>query len=651
LANTLVGFDSTGQNFVNVTPTTVYAGSGAQVSDNLASVAAGYGDALVAALAPGLGAVATNVGEVLGRTVHLFDYLSPTQRTQVLDRTTYPDVTAALQQAQAAVAPNALFYGSPAGKVILGACSLTLTNFVPLSGVHIEGSGKGATLIKQGSTTMPAINLNAYVTSTFTAHFSGSTMILDSVPTTALFPGLIIWSPGPLGNAMIQRVLSGTGGIGTVYQMSQVMGTVSTENVACSTGQQISTKMVDFQVIGATGATCAAVKAQAQDVFVVQDCLLDFLATNTYRALELVDGAANNVASNRFRAWSQGSTSTAFVTVGCYNIYEFEAVNCASGVALTDATLNGTFLKLVVDGACTFASPNTTIHNLATEGLWSFGTFTGTTSGAVLTLTSDVTGRILTGGIHTLFEAGATLAVTITALTSGVANKSGATYSLSGTPTAYTNQQMSSAAYQTAFVTTQSADTVFINPSLVSCDPRTCGVGFKIYSRPVLVNPVIGGTVWPALSFSFDSTAKATIINPYYMGTSKVESTTAAALLAVQTFVGDCTTVTRQTRFSSSNSYVSTATYTVDANLASVGLDYWIQCGYAGTMTLTLPAGAVWTGRELMVSTRVAQTVVSASSNVVPMNGAAGTAILAGTIGKWARLQYDGTNWNIIAYN
>jgi hypothetical protein len=52
-----------------------------------------------------------------------------------------------------------------------------------------------------------------------------------------------------------------------------------------------------------------------------------------------------------------------------------------------------------------------------------------------------------------------------------------------------------------------------------------------------------------------------------------------------------------------------------------------------------------------MVSTRVAQTVVSASSNVVPMNGAAGTAILAGAIGKWARLQYDGTNWNIIAYN
>jgi hypothetical protein len=51
----------------------------------------------------------------------------------------------------------------------------------------------------------------------------------------------------------------------------------------------------------------------------------------------------------------------------------------------------------------------------------------------------------------------------------------------------------------------------------------------------------------------------------------------------------------------------------------------------------------------LMVRTIQAQTVVSASSDVVPVaGGAAGTAILAATAGKWALLQSDGTNWQIM---
>lgn len=70
----------------------------------------------------------------------------------------------------------------------------------------------------------------------------------------------------------------------------------------------------------------------------------------------------------------------------------------------------------------------------------------------------------------------------------------------------------------------------------------------------------------------------------------------------------------------------------------------------AGTVTLTLPAAASYTGREIYVRTIQAQTVVSATSNVIPLaGGAAGTAILAGTAGKWARLVSDGTNWQTMA--
>ncbi len=75
-------------------------------------------------------------------------------------------------------------------------------------------------------------------------------------------------------------------------------------------------------------------------------------------------------------------------------------------------------------------------------------------------------------------------------------------------------------------------------------------------------------------------------------------------------------------------------------------------CNRAGTITVTLPTASSNTGREWWVSTITANTVISNASNVVPQaGGAAGTAILAATAGKWARLVSDGTNWIIRASN
>ena len=81
---------------------------------------------------------------------------------------------------------------------------------------------------------------------------------------------------------------------------------------------------------------------------------------------------------------------------------------------------------------------------------------------------------------------------------------------------------------------------------------------------------------------------------------------------------------------------------------AMVLLDHDIEI----TITLTLESASSVPGRELTIRTIQAQTVVSASSNVVPLiGGAAGTAILAATAGKWALLKSDGTNWQIMAGN
>lgn len=70
----------------------------------------------------------------------------------------------------------------------------------------------------------------------------------------------------------------------------------------------------------------------------------------------------------------------------------------------------------------------------------------------------------------------------------------------------------------------------------------------------------------------------------------------------------------------------------------------------ASSCIATLPAASAWTGRIVYIKTIQAQTVVSASANVVPLiGGAAGTAILAATAGKWAKLVSDGSNWIITA--
>ena len=68
--------------------------------------------------------------------------------------------------------------------------------------------------------------------------------------------------------------------------------------------------------------------------------------------------------------------------------------------------------------------------------------------------------------------------------------------------------------------------------------------------------------------------------------------------------------------------------------------------------TYTLPTASSFTGRQLHIVTQFAGAVISASSNVVPLaGGAAGTAILAATAGKWATLVSNGSSWIIVASN
>jgi hypothetical protein len=76
----------------------------------------------------------------------------------------------------------------------------------------------------------------------------------------------------------------------------------------------------------------------------------------------------------------------------------------------------------------------------------------------------------------------------------------------------------------------------------------------------------------------------------------------------------------------------------------------YIVANRAGTVTVTLPSAAAQTGRVIRFKTYQAQTIISASSNVIPRaGGAATTAIVPATIGAWADVVAGTTNWELMA--
>jgi hypothetical protein len=76
----------------------------------------------------------------------------------------------------------------------------------------------------------------------------------------------------------------------------------------------------------------------------------------------------------------------------------------------------------------------------------------------------------------------------------------------------------------------------------------------------------------------------------------------------------------------------------------------WVINNKSGsTCVVTLPAASLWPGRVVVFKNLQSQTLVSASSDVAPIGSATpGTAILPATVGAWATLVSDGTNWVVM---
>lgn len=92
----------------------------------------------------------------------------------------------------------------------------------------------------------------------------------------------------------------------------------------------------------------------------------------------------------------------------------------------------------------------------------------------------------------------------------------------------------------------------------------------------------------------------------------------------------------------------SVVTKTADFTLAE-GEGWVINNKSGSTCTVTLPAASSSIGRQVVFKNLQAQTLVSASSDVAPIGSATlGTAILPASVGAWATLVSDGTNWVVM---
>ena len=89
---------------------------------------------------------------------------------------------------------------------------------------------------------------------------------------------------------------------------------------------------------------------------------------------------------------------------------------------------------------------------------------------------------------------------------------------------------------------------------------------------------------------------------------------------------------------------------TVTSDFIVADNDGWIINNKTGaSCVVVLPVPSQWTGRYIVVKNLQAQTLVSDSINVAPIGSATpGAAILPATVGAWATLVSDGTNWVVM---
>ena len=156
----------------------------------------------------------------------------------------------------------------------------------------------------------------------------------------------------------------------------------------------------------------------------------------------------------------------------------------------------------------------------------------------------------------------------------------------------------------------------------------------------------------PALPYGAGTVTSVSVVSANGFAGTVATATTTPAITLTTTITGllkgNGTAVSAAVANTDYMGVGTPVTKTADFTVAN-GEIWYINNKSGSTCTVTLPAASSWTGRTLTFKNMQAQTLVSASSNVVPIDSTvAGTAILLAVVGNWATMVSDGTNWIIM---
>jgi hypothetical protein len=282
------------------------------------------------------------------------------------------------------------------------------------------------------------------------------------------------------------------------------------------------------------------------------------------------------------------------------------------------------------------------------------GTLSATGSGGTVTSVS------FTGGIISVATATTTPALTVAGTSGGIPYFSSATtWASSAALTQYGVVYGGGAGatpVATAAGTTGQVLTATTGAAPTWASPAYTGTvtSVSVVSANGFAGTVATSTTTPAITLTTSITGLL-----YGNGTALAATTVSAPLnysagtLSIPVATSSANGYLSSTDWSTFNNKQSvSAPVTKTADFTVAATDLWLINNKSGsTCTTTLPAASSYSGRILHFQNYQAQTLVSASSNVVPLaGGAAGTSILLASSGDSATLVSDGTNWLMTQY-